>query len=164
MDWERRAALELRADPEGRTLSGVAIRYGDTARLPFGLEKFEAGAFVDLSNVRLDVQHDRGRIIARTGAGLILTDSPEALTFEATLPETREADDTLRLVRADILRGASIEFRAMRERLERRTRIVSRALLGAVSVVDDPAYKLSAIQARWNAPETRRPRVSWWLL
>ena len=144
---ERRAVSEFRAD--ARKLSGVAIRYGDTATIYGRLrERFEPGAFGDLSGTRLDVMHDRRRIIARVGAGLVLQDSAEALRFEAELPATREADDTLELVRRGVLRGASIEFLPISERLEDRTRVISAADLPAVSIVDDPAYKQSTVEAR----------------
>ena len=82
----------------GRTLSGTAIRYGDVARLPWGQERFEPGAFDDVAgaDVILNVAHDRGRPIARTGGGgLVLADSADALTIRADLPATREADDAL---------------------------------------------------------------------
>lgn len=90
-----------------------------------------------------------------------MTDGPDALRFAATLPETREADDLLTTVRSGILRGAGIEFRAISERLENRVRVITRALVAAVSIVDDPAYKQSAIEARWTKPS--EPRRKWWL-
>ena len=153
MAWERRAALELRADPDGRTVRGVAVRYGDTATIAPGLrERFAPGAFSELANVRLNVQHDRGRILSCTGSGLVLADSPEALRFEAELPDTREAADTLRLIRANILRGASVEFRAVCERLAGRVRVIQQTRLGAIAIVDDPAYSQSHIEARWQQP------------
>lgn len=34
--FERRQTVELRADLEGRRISGTAVRYGDTATLPWG--------------------------------------------------------------------------------------------------------------------------------
>ena len=164
-DIEIRAALELRADQERRLLSGIALKYGDTAQLAGGLqERFEAGAFADLSDVRLDVQHDRGRILTRTGSGLVLEDSADALRFSAELPETREADDTLRLVSANILRGASIGFRSLEDRLEGRVRVVAKAALGAVSVVDNPAYGQSVIEARWAEPRQLARFRTWYLL
>ncbi len=143
---EARAAVEFRA--EGRRLSGVAIRYGDTASVFGQLERFEADAFSDLSDVRLDRQHDRRAILARTGAGLEMTDGPDALRFAAELPRTRDADDTLELVRKGVLRGASIEFLASTERLEDRVRVISGADLLAVSIVDNPAYRQSRVEAR----------------
>ncbi len=158
---ETRAAFEFRAEPDGRTVSGIAIKYGDIARLPFGMERFESGAFTDLADVRLNVQHDRGRIVARVGAGLELTDGPDALRFEALLPATREADDLLTNVRAGVYRGASIEFKAIRERNEAGVRVVSRALLVAVAVVDDPAYADSGIRSR--SRQGRSPCRRFWL-
>ena len=158
-----RRYVELRAAPEGRRLSGVAVRYGDVAALPWGKERFEAGAFADrMSDVRLTVQHDRGRPLARTGAGLTLDDNAERLALAAELPVTREADDTLTLVRAGVLRGLSIEFRAVVERMEGETRVISRATLGAISVVDEPAYPASEVEARRAAmPAPARWRRVW---
>ena len=131
MKWERRqTALE---HGEGRELRGVAMPYGSEAVLPGGLrERFEPGAFGDLVglDIILNRQHDRGRALARTDAGLELADTPDALTMTATLPETREADDVLALVRAGVLRGLSVEFAATKERFEGRLRIIERAMLG----------------------------------
>ena len=62
---------EFRADAitGERTLSGVAMPYGSLAQLRGFRERFEPRAFGDLSSadVTLNVQHDRGRVIARTG-------------------------------------------------------------------------------------------------
>ena len=95
---ERRYA-ELRQ--EGRRLLGTAIRYGEIATLPFGHERFEPGAFAPLSDVILNVQHDRGRPLARTGGGgLMLHDDPAELRIEASLPDTQVGNDTLSLVKS----------------------------------------------------------------
>lgn len=141
---------EVRA--EGRTLRGTAMPYGVVS--PGHRERFEPGAFQDLSDVRLDVMHDRRRIIARTGAGLELRDSPEALTMVAHLPETREANDALTLVRQKVLRGLSVEFVSIQERYESGIRIIQRAALPALSVVDSGSYPGTAVEARQN--ERRR--------
>ena len=135
----------------GRVLAGVAIRYGDTARLPWGRERFEPGAFgaVEAADVIMNVAHDRGRPIARTGGGgLVLADDTEALTIRATLPQTREADDALELVRSGVLRGLSVEFRAEAERAEGGTRIVEAAALTGLGLVDSGAYPGSTVEAR----------------
>lgn len=156
-----RRTVELRADPEGRRLSGVAVRYGDVA--PGFEERFEPGAFgdVDRADVVLNVQHDRGRPLARTGGGgLSLEDAGDALRMAATLPVTREADDTLALVRAGVLRGLSVEFRPLQERSEGGVRIVERAALSGLAVVDRPAYPASTVAAR-NAGDAGRRRGRW---
>lgn len=163
MKTERRfAPIEHRGD--GRVVSGTAIRYGDTAALPFGRERFEVGAFGELgtADVILNVAHDRGRPIARTGGGgLTLDDDATRLAMHAELPETREANDALANVRAGILRGLSIEFRAERERMAGNVRIIERARLTGIALVDRPAYPESGVQARHAAPGAPRRRV--WL-
>ena len=145
--------IERRFSPvavDGRRLSGVGIRYGDVARLPFGRETFEPGAFGDVANVDviLNVQHDRNRPIARTPATLRLEDGPDALRVAATLPETREADDALALVRAGVLRGLSLEFRAGSAPVIDGVRTVQRAGLLGFGLVDTPAYPGSTVEAR----------------
>ena len=149
MKIERRFT-ELRQ--EGRRLSGVAIRYGAIAVFPWGRERFEAGAFGDVSqlDVILNSHHERARPLARTaGGGLQLVDTETELTIRADLPETTESNDVLALVRSGVLRGLSIEFSAQDERLEEGDlRIVERAKLSAIGVVDRPMYETSTVQAR----------------
>ena len=136
--------VELRHEADSRILRGTAMPYGQVAKMPWGKERFEPGAFgddVESLDVILNVQHERGQAIARTGGGgLVLEDSPEALRIRAELPNTREADDTLARVRARILRGFSVEFRAIRERFEGDTRIIDQAALVNIGIVDRPAY------------------------
>ena len=140
---------ELRQD--GRVLTGTAIRYGDIATLPWGQEKFLSGAFgpVVHADVILNSQHDRSTPLARTGGGgLMLTDSPNSLVIRAELPETQAGLDVLELVRKKVLRGLSIEFHATAEQQENDLRIVEQATLTGVSVVDNPAYPSSTVEAR----------------
>ena len=138
---------ELRA--EGRTLEGEAIVYGDVATFPWGHERIEPGAFAPLGDVILNRQHKRDTPLARTGGGgLELIDSPEALRIRASLPETQAANDTLTLVREKVLRGLSIEFHALAERFEGDLRIIEKARLVGVGVVDDPQYAQSLVEAR----------------
>ena len=149
--------LELRS--EGRSIVGAALRYGDTARTPGGLERFEAGAFGDVGNadVILNLQHDRTRPLARTqGGGLRLTDSAEALQVTATLPETRDANDALALVKSGVLRGLSVEFHAIRERFEEGHRIIKEASLVGIGLVDRPAYPASIAEARFEVRQEGR--------
>ena len=146
-------AVERRFSPvavDGRTLHGVAVRYGEVAKMAGFLERFEPGAFGDVTQIDaiLNVQHDRNRAIARTPATLTLTDGPDALRVYATLPETREADDALTNVRAGVLRGLSLEFRAGDAPFIDGTRTVRRAGLLGLGLVDQPAYLGSTVEAR----------------
>ena len=157
-----RRYVALRADSEGRRLSGVGVRYGDVARLPWGRERIEAGAFAPLGDVILNASHARAAPLARVGAGLTLDDTAERLAFSAELPATRAADDVLELVRAGVMRGASVEMRVTAERFESGVRVIERATLAAIGVVDTPAYSASEVEARRAAmPAPARRRV--WL-
>ena len=139
---------ELRA--AGRTLEGEAIVYGDVAVFPWGRERIEPGAFAPLGDIILNKQHDRKTPLARTGGGgLVLDDSPEALRIRAELPAgVAAADEVLVLVREKILRGLSVEFFPKAERQDGDMRIIEKAILSGVGVVDSPQYEQSLAYAR----------------
>ena len=145
-EYEIRWGGELRQD--GNVLTGRLITYGEVSET--FQERFLPGCFGDVGrlDVILNVMHDRGRPIARTGAGLVLTDSPQSLDMRAELPNTQEARDTHEMVRAGILRGLSVEFLATREDYTAGIRSISHALLGAFGVVDSAAYVGSMVEAR----------------
>ena len=161
MEPERRYFQIRQGDGGGRTLTGTAIVYGDVAAFPWGRERIEAGAFLPLGDVVLNFQHDRGRPLARTGGGgLEVMDDTGKMEIRATLPETREADDVLELVRQSIIRGLSVEFMADRERFEGDDlRIIERATLVGIGVVDSPAYSESEVSARMKATRGPAPRT-----
>ena len=137
---------EARADGPG-LIRGNIVTYGDVARLPWGRETFEAGAFAGVESgepIWANVQHDRGRLLAATGGGgLTVTNTPAALRAEIDLPNTREGQDTATLLRRGVLRGISAEFLARRERQERGIRYISLADLSGVAIVDRGAYPQS---------------------
>ena len=168
-NMERRL-FEVRFVPgeggEDRTLSGIAVPYGVPTRLPWGREQFEAGAFGKVADldVILNLQHERTAPIARTGGGgLRLIDDEDALRVEATLPETRAADDALELVRRRVLRGLSIEFFATAESFENDLRRIQSAHLGGVSVVDSPQYSGAEVERRAKEVKTMFKRATIWL-
>lgn len=155
MSTERRG-IELRAlDPGSpRTVSGTAVRYGDTATIGGQfLERVVPGAFRLAPTVMLNIQHRREMPVARTGAGLELEDGSGSLEFRALLPETRLADDLLEGIRAGLFRGASVEMNVRSDEWTagaRPLRTIRSAMLHAIAIVDDPAYPDSGLQ-----PETR---------
>ena len=165
---QRFALLEYRAE-NGR-VSGVALRYGDVATIGGQFrERFEPLAFGDVSglDVIARLQHDRGRPIGRTGGGgLELTDSADALRAELVLPTTQGGADAAELLRLRILRGWSVEFEATAERYEDGVRVVEKAELKGLGLVDQPAFddSLATIAKRFEQSETtlhaRRPTAS----
>ena len=149
MTTELRFSAELRAAAEGRTLEGNVVVYGELSTgLPWR-ERIEPGAFQPLGDVRLNLQHQRSVLLARTGGGgLVLEDGPNALRMRAELPSTTAADDTLALVRAGVLRGLSVEMHPQRERQIGGVRSISKATLTGLSVVDSGAFDSSLVEAR----------------
>ena len=150
------SGLELRA--EGRTLRGPAIQYGEVS--PSHRERFEAGAF-DLSDGRtrwLDVRHNPDRVIAHTeGGGLILKDTRDALLVHAHLPHIPAAERALADVHAGKLTGFSIEFHAEAERREGGNRVVSKAVLAGIGLVENPSYAGSKAEVRAGGMSARIP-------
>ena len=59
--------------------------------------------------------HSRTQPLARTGNGLSVTDDEEALRAEVTLPDTSSGRDTAVELAQRILRGLSLEFRAIKD-------------------------------------------------
>ena len=138
--------VEIRAD--GNAIVGTAINYGERAEIMPGLfERFEPGS-LSWTDVMLNRQHRRDSPLARTGAGLSITADARAVTFRAELPNTVEARDVRTLVASGIMRGASIEFKAVRERQEGDTRVIEAARLQGIAVVDKGAYSGSTVEAR----------------
>ena len=140
---------EIRAE-DGNRLTGTVLRWNDIGIIAGQAERFSHGAFGDVAalDVILNVQHERTRPIARSGGGLSLQDGPESLRMAAELPQTRDAADTLELVRSGVLRGLSVEFRAIRESFVDGVRVIHEALLTGLGVVDRPAYPASVVEAR----------------
>ena len=159
MNEFRRA--EIRAEtPTGRVLVGTVMPYGAEAKIGEAFrERFEAGSIVAVPRATLNLQHERSMLLARVGAGLEFTDAPDRLTMRADLPKTRLADDVLEGVRAGLYGGLSLEFRARDERWpERDLRVVTRADLMGVAIVDTPAYTEAMVAEARAAAWGRQPR------
>lgn len=164
-----RGVTELRA--EGRRLTGTVIRYGSVG-VPGAVafsEEFARGAFARQLGKRehpeavmLNVQHDRRRPIARWPGTMALTDGPDALRMVAVLPETRDADDVLALVRSGVMVGLSVGFVADSDRMQGDRRIVERATLDHIAVVDRPAYQTSTVDAREWASANGNGGIRFW--
>ena len=143
---------ELRA--QGRRLTGTVMQYGDTAVIPgIGVERFASFAFADYlgagADVALNVMHESDLVVAtRRGGELVLTDSPTGLAMVATLPAGDAFDDVLGMVGDGLTGGLSVEFHALDEVRTGRQRIIRKATLPALGIVDEPAYAGSAVELR----------------
>ena len=158
--FERRFA-ELRASDTG--ITGVLLRYGDTAVVESFRERLLPGSLEARDDVLANIMHQRAKPVARTGAGLVLEMGKDAVEARIDWPETVYAREAKELVEERILRGFSIEFVARKEHFEGRTRIIEAATLTGLAIVDRPAYPDSQIAKRmWHiyaaTQRTRRRR------
>lgn len=161
---EFRFLPELRASNDG-VLHGIAVRYGDVASIGgYFDERIVPGAFGNIDDVVMNVQHDRARPLARTGGGgLELLDSEDNLKVRATLPDTTDAKDAMTMVRNRVLRGFSVEFRCLDEDFQNNVRTVKRAELVGLAVVDRPAYGDSVAEVAQRMKTLNHTRwPDWW--
>lgn len=148
MNVEHRAGCEFRV--AGRTLSGTVLRYGDLS--PEWRERFEPGSLSPVPAVPLNLQHDSRMTVLGAGE-FVLSDGPRALSIRAELPARSAA---LALVRRGALNGFSVEFHSRAERREFGVRVIERADLVGIGLVDRPSYPGSTAEVR-RMLESRAP-------
>ena len=153
---EIRCSIEWREDETRQTpgrLVGTLLTYGERAKdRP---EIFESGALEwPAGGIVLNRQHQRGAPIMRVVPEI----KGQSVVIDALLPDTAAGRDTATEVRAGLFSGMSIEFKAIRQRIEGGVRKISKAMLRAAAIVDSPSYAGSAVEVR---KQKRRRRV--WL-
>ena len=148
---EVRTGCEFRV--AGRTLSGVVLRYGDTS--PEHRERFVPGAFSPIPDIPLNIQHDQRMRVLDPGA-FVLADTLRELRIRAELPAGSAA---LSLVRRGALNGYSVEFHSRSERREAGVRVIERAALVGIGLVDQPSYPASRAEVRAKSGRTLRSRI-----
>ena len=144
---EHRLAHEFRVS--GRTLSGAAMVYGSVS--PDFSERFVPGALQHSGRIDINLQHDASIVIAR---GAVLTDSPRELRVRAELPADSAA---LALVKRSALNGFSVEFISRSETREAGIRVIQRADLTGLSLVDRGAYPDAVVEIRRRKYTKGRP-------
>ena len=154
---------ELRAEGgNSRVVTGVAVRYGDEARIGGFRERIAKGALeLPSGPANLTLQHVRAMPL-----GLLeWQDDDDALRFRTELSDGARQDQALQDVRAGLLRGASMEFQVRRERLLETDKEkgplyeVMKAAIFRNSLVDDGAYPQSSFKIRMEQPSASRPAV-----
>ena len=149
-----RRSIEFRFD--GDTIEGTLVRYGDKAKIVDFSETFKAGCFGDTfkGDIICNVQHNRERPVARTGAGLELKDSPLELRAIVNLSSSMQfSRECAAMVKGKILKGFSVEFSSVKDEWIDGLRTIHQAELRGLSVVDRGAYAGSTIdEVRENCP------------
>lgn len=157
---ERRGAIitELRA--RERRLLGYAARFNVETRIGDFTEVIRAGAFAGSLASGQDVlallDHDPGKVLARTRSGTLkLAEDAEGLTFDLLIPETSAGRDALALAERGDLGGMSFGFAVppSGEQWEGSRRTLTAVDLREVSVVSAwPAYPETSVSARARTP------------
>ena len=143
---EIRCSVEVREDETRQSpgrLAGTLLTYGE--RASDRAELFEADALRWPDNgIVLRRQHNRGapimRVVPKVREGRVVIDAP--------LPDTAAGRDAAAEIRAGLLTGLSVEFRATAQRFTGGLRRITAALLSGAGLVDSPSYAGSAVEVR----------------
>jgi len=167
-----RRAIASQNAVEGRTLSGYAAVYDKDSREIADLgrsftERIARGAFdatlADAGDVKLYYNHDTSMPLARTRSGtLSLRSDREGLAFEATIPETTLGNDVITLMqRGDLTGEMSFGFYVEKDEWNkaRTERLVTRARLVEISIVQDAAYPQTKSSLRCVSARDRMNRA-----
>lgn len=146
---------------DGRTLAGYAAVYGqDSREIVEGGRKFTEriapGAFNETlssgADVKLYYNHDASMPLARTRSGTLqLKSDRNGLAFTASLPETTLGNDVRALIeRGDLSGEMSFGFFVNEDswNKDRTQRLVKKATLVEVSIVQDAAYPQTSSSLR----------------
>ena len=143
-------AIEIEPRGYADKVEGVVIRYGDVAHVGNLHERFLPGAFgssLESDAIRVNFQHSRDRPLAVPA----FIDSQTELRAVFDLPETSDGRDAKELMRQKVLTGLSVEFTPEQERFEGGVRVIERATLHGLALVDYPAYResVATLANRW---------------
>ena len=149
--------VEFRQEDDG-IITGTVMRYGDIAFIGKTYhERFMPGSLT-YDDVVLNLLHDRRQPVARTGAGLELQETSKSLETRITIPNTEYGRRARELINAKIVRGLSAEFIPIDESFEGGMRVIKRAELHGIGLVDRPAYPASTIDRGLTIPLEYRQR------
>lgn len=157
---EIRFAIEVREHERrlspGRIV-GRLLTYGQRAKdRP---ELFERGSlrWPD-GGIVLNRQHDRKRPILR----FVPKVDGDEVRVDAELPNTAAGRDAATEVRAGLLTGLSVEFRAVREAYRDGVRRIAEAVLGGAGLVDSSSYD-APVEVREKRDRAYYRRALRWL-
>ena len=150
---ERRVFLddcELRVEEGKRTVTGIAVRYGDKGSIwgdHYEVVTGPEAIILGEGPENVTIQHNRDLPV-----GLVeWIEDKDALRFKTEIVKSARGDQALADIRGGLLRGASMEFQAKNETMNGKIRELSLIKVGRVSLVDKPSYPTSRIQVRCHA-------------
>ena len=150
MKTEIRCKVELREDATLASpghLTGVLLTYGEQAsdrRELFERGSIDLDAITANGGIVINRQHTRGAPIMRVIPEL----RGDELVIDQALPDTQAGRDAAVEIRDGLMRGLSVEFKALRASVVSGVRRISKAALVAGGLVDDPSYSGSTVEVR----------------
>ena len=142
MDNIETRSIELRFNEEDRTVSGIAVPYGQDASIGgVYTERFERGAISeDITDVKLFYGHEEpiGKLIEGR-------DSEEGFEIVAKISDTARGNEVRTLLQDGVLNKFSVGFVPVESERDGSTVIRKAVSLREVSVVPFPAYAGAAI-------------------
>jgi HK97 family phage prohead protease/HK97 family phage major capsid protein len=146
--------VEFRLDQtEERTITGIAVPYGQTADIGSYQERFAPGSIQDVTDVKIFYGHNHNELpIGKVIAG---RETPQGYEVTAKLTEgVQRADETLALMRDGVLNKFSVGFMPVEQ--NREGNVVTRTLINLreLSVVNWPAYSDASITQVREEQET----------
>lgn len=141
MEMETRTA-EFRLDnAEERTITGLAVPYGQDANIGGAYnERFAPGAIADVTDVKLFYGHETPIGVVTSGRE---TDAGYEIT--ARVSDTTQGNDVLTLMRDGALNKFSVRFVPIEQERDGNTITRTKVALKEVSVVPFPAYSGASI-------------------
>jgi HK97 family phage prohead protease/HK97 family phage major capsid protein len=128
--------FEVRADLEERTITGIAVPYGQDANIGGAyMERFVPGAISDVTDVKLFYGHEEP-------IGKVLTgrDTEAGYEITAKVSDTARGNEVMTLMRDGVLNKFSVGFVPLESERDGQTVTRTKVSLKEVSVVPFPAF------------------------
>ena len=145
--------LHIRADGEGRTISGIVVPFDTEARVSDGgpsyLERFARGSFAKTikergDRVKLLMQHDSHEPIGRAVA---LREDAAGLYGEFRVSAVPAGDQALELVRDGVIDSFSVGFAPIKHTRDGDVTVRTEVAMREASLVTFPAYDTARVLA-----------------
>ena len=145
--------LSIRADADGRTVSGIVVPFDTEARVSDGgpsyLERFARGSFAKTikergDRVKLLMQHDSHEPIGRA---VMLREDAAGLYGEFRVSAVPSGDQALELVRDGVIDSFSVGFAPIKHTRDGEVTVRTEVALREASLVTFPAYDTARVLA-----------------
>lgn len=157
-ELEVREAEIREVNLEERTVSGIAMPYGEvTNRLPYK-ERFERGAFGDVVGTAVYFGHDHRSGGLPVGRITKADDGENGLDVTVSISKTAKGDEVYELLRDGTLSKFSVGFVPVKSRRDGDVIVRESGILRELSIVDFPAYvnaSVSEVRSVTDSPNNK---------